>query len=95
MDPATGNILDNHRKRKMFDKGDMDDRGEVPAPYCVEKHNFNPHDIMGDLDFQADMSEAAVSKKKPGSKSGASRKKGGDAASGAASSSGPLVPHLL
>jgi len=47
----SGNILDNHRKRKMFGKEDMDDRGEVPAPYCVEKHNFNPHDIMGDLDF--------------------------------------------
>lgn len=88
----SGNILDNHRKRKMFDKNDMDDRGEVPAPYCVEKHNFNPHDIMGDLDFQEDLSHDATSKAKgkPGSK-GASRK--GNKA--APSSSGPLVPHLL
>lgn len=89
----SGNILDNHRKRKMFDKTDMDDRGEVPAPYCVEKHNFNPHDIMGDLDFQEDLSHDANSKNKgkPGSK-GASRKNNRGAPP---SSSGPLVPHLL
>ena len=34
----------------MFDSKDMDDRGEVPAPFCVEKYNFNPHNIRGDLD---------------------------------------------
>jgi len=27
----------------MFDKKELDDRGEVPAPFNVEKHNFNPH----------------------------------------------------
>jgi len=29
----------------------MDERGEVPAPFCIEKYNFNPHNIMGDFDY--------------------------------------------
>jgi len=43
--------LENYSKQKLFDGQDMDERGEVPAPFCVEKFNFNPHDLMGDLDF--------------------------------------------
>ena len=53
-DPTTGDILENHTKQKLFDAYDMDDKGEVPAPFCVEKFNFNPHDLMGDLEFQYD-----------------------------------------
>lgn len=37
----------------MFDNEDMDERGEIPAPFCVEKHNFNPHNIRGDFDFDS------------------------------------------
>jgi hypothetical protein len=35
----------------MFNKGDVDERGEVPSPFCVEKHNFSPHQVRGDFDF--------------------------------------------
>ena len=49
--PLTGEILENHTNQKMFDAGQMDDKGEVPAPFCIEKYNFNPHDLIGDLDF--------------------------------------------
>ena len=35
----------------MFPAVDIDERGEVPAPFCVEKYNFNPHQIMGDFDY--------------------------------------------
>lgn len=35
----------------MFPKKDLDDRGEVPAPFNVEKHNFNPHRSRGDFDY--------------------------------------------
>lgn len=35
----------------MFSSTDMDSRGEVPAPFCIEKFNFNPHQIFGDFDF--------------------------------------------
>jgi glutathione peroxidase-family protein len=34
----------------MFDKKDIDDTGEIPAPFCLEKYNFNPNDIIGDCD---------------------------------------------
>lgn len=36
----------------MFPAADMDERGEIPAPYCLEKHNFNPHRLMGDFDYK-------------------------------------------
>ena len=35
----------------MFEKDDLDDRGEVPAPFNFEKHNFNPHKVRGDFDY--------------------------------------------
>lgn len=35
----------------MFSFGDLDERGEVPAPYCVEKFNFNPHSVKGELNY--------------------------------------------
>lgn len=38
----------------MFSVDDLDERGELPAPFCVEKYNFNPHDLQGDLDFDFD-----------------------------------------
>lgn len=53
-DPRTGDILENYSKSKMFDAHDMDEKGEVPAPFCLEKFNFNPHDLLGNLDFQYD-----------------------------------------
>jgi hypothetical protein len=43
VDPETGDIINNFNQEKMFDITDVDDRGEVPAPFNVEKHNFNPH----------------------------------------------------
>jgi hypothetical protein len=35
----------------MFAQRDLDERGEVPAPFCIEKYNFNPHNLMGDFDY--------------------------------------------
>lgn len=35
----------------MFAKQDLDERGEIPAPHSLEKHNFNPHNLMGDFDY--------------------------------------------
>ena len=35
----------------MFNQTDLDEREELPAPFCLEKHNFNPHDCMGDFDY--------------------------------------------
>lgn len=36
----------------MFRSDEMDERGEVPAPFTIEKNNFNPHKMMGDFDYQ-------------------------------------------
>jgi len=41
--------LNNLNGEKMFNNADIDDRGEVPAPFNVEKHNFNPHRSRGDF----------------------------------------------
>ena len=51
LDPkGTGDIVENMKNQKMFSKSDLDERGEVPAPYYVEKHNFNPLGLKGDFD---------------------------------------------
>jgi len=35
----------------MFPAEDMDERGEIPGVFAIEKHNFNPHQILGDFDY--------------------------------------------
>lgn len=35
----------------MFHPHQLDDVGEVPAPFNIERHNFNPHEMMGDFEF--------------------------------------------
>jgi len=51
VDPKTGALIENLTNKDMFLDKDLDERGEVPAPFCVEKFNFNPHNIMGDFDY--------------------------------------------
>jgi hypothetical protein len=51
VDKATGNIIDNDG-RKVFDRHDLDERGNLPMPYALEKFNFNPFDIQGDFTFE-------------------------------------------
>jgi hypothetical protein len=45
-----GNVVETTTGKKMFTKVELDERGELPAPYCLEKHNFNAHEIKGDVD---------------------------------------------
>lgn len=35
----------------MFEAKDLDERGEVPGPFWLERFNFNPHRVRGDFDF--------------------------------------------
>lgn len=51
LDHDSGDIIENTNQQKMFGSNEMDERGEVPAPFCVEKYNFNPHSIRGDFEF--------------------------------------------
>lgn len=66
IDPNTGDIIENHDKQKMFDKEDIDDRGEIPAPYCLEKYNFNPFKMRGDLDIDRTTKKPIILKNKSG-----------------------------
>lgn len=52
IDPKSGDVIENATHQPMFEQKDMDERGEVPAPFCIEKHNFNPHNLLGDFDYQ-------------------------------------------
>jgi hypothetical protein len=36
----------------MFPQVDLDDRGELPAPFSIEKYNFNAHSLMGYFDYE-------------------------------------------
>ena len=51
IDPKTGDVINNMNGEKMFSAKELDEKGEVPAPFNVEKHNFNPHLIRGDFDY--------------------------------------------
>lgn len=35
----------------MFARTDLDERGEIPAPFCVEKYNFNPFLLRGNFEL--------------------------------------------
>jgi len=63
VDPKSGDVVNNLDGGKMFDKKELDDRGEVPAPFNVEKHNFNPHQTRGDFDY--DKNGKPIIKKDP------------------------------
>jgi hypothetical protein len=51
IDPKTGDIVNNLNGKKMFDKKDLGDHGEVPAPFNVENHNLNPHFTSGEFNY--------------------------------------------
>ena len=66
IDPATGDVVNNMNKTAMFSSEDLDDRGEVPAPFNVEKHNFNAHEVRGDFSYDRN-GKAIVPKSDDGS----------------------------
>ena len=47
-----GDVLENLKGRVMFPQVDLDDRGELPAPFSIEKYNFNAHSLMGYFDYE-------------------------------------------
>lgn len=51
LDEKSGAVVENLNREQMFSASEMDERGEVPGPFCVEKYNFNPHQLMGDFDY--------------------------------------------
>jgi hypothetical protein len=51
IDKATGDILHAKTGKKVFDRRDLDERGNIPMPFAIEKFNFNPFDLQGDYEF--------------------------------------------
>lgn len=42
-----GNIAHNMTGQMVFPAADLDERGNIPMPYAIEKFNFNPFDFLG------------------------------------------------
>lgn len=57
-----GGVIENLNGEQMFPFEDLDEHGEVPGPFSVEKYNFNPHQLMGDFDYQNQQPELMQSK---------------------------------
>jgi hypothetical protein len=51
IDTKSGDIINDLTGEKMFSAKELDERGELPAPFNVEKHNFNPHAVRGDFNY--------------------------------------------
>ena len=50
-----GDVINNRdNKGKMFPNNEIDKEGEIPAPFRVECHNFNPIRSLGDFDIDRD-----------------------------------------
>jgi hypothetical protein len=50
VDRATGDVL-SLNGAKTFDRRDLDERGNIPMPFALEKYNFNAFDLQGDYKF--------------------------------------------
>ena len=37
--------------RRLFSVKDLDEKGEIPLPFAINRYNFNPHEIIGNFDF--------------------------------------------
>jgi hypothetical protein len=51
IDVNSGNIIHNSKQTKMFEARSIDDRGNLPAPFNIERFNFNPFDLQGTFVF--------------------------------------------
>lgn len=51
LDPNSNDVIENLNGETMFKNQDLDEKGELPGIFSIEKHNFNPHNLMGDFDY--------------------------------------------
>lgn len=57
VDPKTGDVLERTQRMKVFDHKELDERGELPPPFNLERYNFNGHDVRGFFDRDKDGNE--------------------------------------
>ena len=53
VDPKNGDIVQKEGK-KVFGNEELDDQGELPPPFNLERYNFNGHDVRGYFDKDKD-----------------------------------------
>jgi len=46
-----GNIIDKYSKKILFKKEDLNEEGDISAVFKIEGGNFNPFEIIGDVEF--------------------------------------------
>lgn len=63
IDESTGDVVEKERHKKVFDHKDLDERGELPPPFNLERFNFNAHDVRGYFDRDADGNEIVGTRK--------------------------------
>lgn len=63
IDETTGDVVEKENGKKIFDFLDLDERGELPPPFNLERFNFNVHDIRGYFDRDAEGNEIIPSRK--------------------------------
>jgi hypothetical protein len=49
IDPETGDIVEADGNKTVFKFSELDEGGELPMPFSLEKHNFNPVELLGNL----------------------------------------------
>jgi len=49
-----GNIIEKHTKKILFKKEDLNEEGDISAVFKMEGGNFNPFDVLGDLEYDED-----------------------------------------
>ena len=47
IDPETGDIIHRVTGTKVFARKDLDERGNIPMPFAIEKYNFSPFEMLG------------------------------------------------
>lgn len=63
IDEKTGDVLEKEKRLKVFDAKELDERGELPPPFNLERFNFNVHDVRGYFDRDEDGNEIIGNKK--------------------------------
>lgn len=63
IDASTGDVVEKEKGKKIFDAKELDERGELPPPYNLERFNFNIHDVRGYFDRDADGNEIIGNKR--------------------------------
>ena len=64
IDETVGCIINKNNLNLMFKIDELDDDGDIPMPYKFERYNFNPHEIMGNFEYDTKSLKPIILKNK-------------------------------